>query len=77
MNYLNRRNEADDKYDSLIETSLQVGYKIVSDITKGCCNFYSPISMPKGQVPNWVLPSAEIIIPGIDREHFRFYSKVK
>lgn len=77
MKYLNSRNGKSTTYESLIGTCLKVGYRIISDITKGCKFFYSPQSMPGGKAPNWVIPSAEVKIDNIDRNHFRFYTKAK
>ncbi|WP_242940424.1 hypothetical protein [Anaeromicropila populeti] len=56
MNYLNSRNGSSTLYEPLIETSLKVGYRIVSDITNGCLMFYSPKSMePKIQcLVGWI-----------------------
>lgn len=43
-------------------------------IAVGATYYYSPVSMvPPGRVPDWVAGKTEVLVPGLDRQYFRFY----
>jgi hypothetical protein len=45
-----------------------------SPVAQGALWYYSPISMdPPGRVPDWVDGKAEVPVPGLSRDFFRFY----
>lgn len=49
----------------------------VPDITHGCTHYYSPIGMkPPGRVPRFAQLGTEVVIPGVRRTHFRFFTDV-
>ena len=55
-----------------IANSIYMGEE--EDITGGCLNFYSPMSMnPSGTVPNWAYNMTEVTIDGVDPWEFRFF----
>lgn len=46
-----------------------------SPVAAGATYYYSPVSMqPPGRVPAWVAGKTEVLVPGLPRYFFRFYS---
>lgn len=57
-----------------VQRCLQIWQESASPLVPGVLWYYSPISMvPKDSEPHWLAGKEEVLVPGIDREWFRWY----